>query len=321
MIEHPAADAQTYTDVVIPFAIEGRGATGRVTRLDAVVDTILTRHNYPRVVSTLLGEALAISALLGSLMKFEGIFTLQAKGDGPVSLLVCDFTTAAGSDGSVSIGGTLRGHASFDAERLTELDENQPHDLKALMGDGYLAFTLDQGDNTERYQGIVELAGESLDDCARAYFENSEQIASDIKTRCGLASGPSGMHWRASSTLIRHLPAVGGDITHTKDVTDEERSENWQHVRAMLGSLRAEEMLDPRLSLHDVLYRLYHEDGVRVFAPAHITFGCRCSAERLETVIKSFTDEERNSIAQDGVIDASCEFCKTVYSFKLADFT
>lgn len=319
MLERSAADDQTFSDLVVPFAIEGRGVTGRVTRLDAVVDTILTRHDYPRAVSTLLGEALAITALLGSLMKFEGIFTLQAKGNGPLSLLVCDFVTAPGADGAVSIGGTLRGYAKFDEAALATLGDG-PQDLRTLMGDGYLAFTLDQGEFTDRYQGIVALEGESLDDCARTYFQNSEQIAADIKTRCGLATGPDGMHWRAGSLLLRHLPAVGGDITPTTAHTEEERQENWDAARVMLRTLRAEELLDPKLSLHDLLYRLYHEDGVRVFSPAHLTFGCRCSADRLANVIRSFAADEREEMAVGGQIAAVCEFCKTEYVFRLSDF-
>ncbi|MDA5194792.1 Hsp33 family molecular chaperone HslO [Govanella unica] len=313
------SDALTFSDVVVPFVLEKRGVNGRVTRLDAVVDTILTRHDYPRTVSTLLGEALAITALLGSLMKFEGIFTLQAKGDGPVSLLVCDFVTAPGSDGAVSIGGTLRGYAKYDVEKLAALSDGS-HDLKTLMGGGYLAFTLDQGDFTDRYQGIVDLDGQSLDDCARAYFRNSEQIAADIKTRCALVSGAHGMHWRAGSLLVRHLPAIGGDIDPATAHTEEERLENWDYARAMLTSLRAEELLDPRLSLHDLLYRLYHDDDTRVYSPSHLTFGCRCSEQRLALVIGSFPPEERIEMAKDGEITATCEFCKTDYKFKLADF-
>lgn len=319
MLDHPAADSQTYSDLVVPFAIEGRGVTGRLTRLDAVVDSILTRHDYPLPVSTLLGEALAITALLGSLMKFEGIFTLQAKGDGPVSLLICDFVTTPGSDGAISIGGTLRGYARFDAAALAALGDG-PLDLKTLMGEGYLAFTLDQGDYTDRYQGIVNLEGESLDDCARAYFQSSEQVAADIKTRCGLATGPQGMHWRAGSLLIRHLPATGGDIAPVTLHTEEERQENWTAARALMDTLRAHELLDPRLSLHDLLYRLYHEDGVRVFSSAHLTVGCRCSEQRLAEVIQSFEPGERADMAIDGEISAQCEFCKTEYRFKLSDF-
>ncbi len=304
-------------DVVVPFTIEGRDINGRVTRLDAVVDNILSRHNYPDVVSKLLGEALAITALLGSLMKFEGIFTFQAKGNGAIPLLVADFATAPGADGAhQSIGGSMRGYARFDEAALAALGDG-PHDLKTLMGEGYLAFTLDQGNNTERYQGIVALEGTSLDDCARTYFLNSDQIAAEIVTRAGRVQGETGLRWHAGSLLIRHLPETGGTATGQ---SAEDRDENWTRARALLGSLKTDELLDPKLSLHDLLFRLYHEDGVRVFSPAHLADQCRCSAARLEKVIQSFSDDDRQAMVENDEITASCEFCKTVYKFKLSDF-
>ncbi|RMF09451.1 MAG: hypothetical protein D6763_07785, partial [Alphaproteobacteria bacterium] len=150
---------------------------GRITRLDTVVDTILSRHDYPTAVARLLGQALSLTALLGSIMKFEGVFTLQIKGNGPVSLLVCDFATPSGSDDSGAIGGVLRGVARFEAEKLPDGDALS---LDELVGEGYMALTIDQGSHTERYQGIVELVGDSLDECARHYFATSEQLPSEV---------------------------------------------------------------------------------------------------------------------------------------------
>lgn len=305
------------TDVVVPFAIDARDVTGRVTRLSAVVDDILTRHDYPDPVSALLGQALAMTALLGSLMKSEGIFTLQAKGDGPVNLLVCDFVAAAGADGAISIGGILRGYARYDTEAVAGLDPEDT-DLQRLMGSGYLAFTLDQGEDTERYQGIVALEGQSLDDCARNYFESSEQVAAEIVSHCGKVTPDAGdPRWSAGSIMIRHLPAKGGEARHR---APEERAEDWAHARVLLSSLRRNELLDPGLPLHDLLFRLYHEDGVRVFSPAHLGLGCRCDRDRLENVIRTFTPEERAEMMVNGVISAICEFCKTEYVFDPADF-
>lgn len=305
------------TDVVVPFALDERDVTGRVTRLSAIVNDILGRHDYPDLVSALLSQALAMTALLGSMMKSEGIFTLQAKGDGPINLLVTDFVAAAGADGAISIGGILRGYARYDEDAVAALDAGES-DLQRLMGKGYLAFTLDQGEDTERYQGIVSLEGQTLDDCARNYFENSEQIPAEIVSYCGkLSDDADGPRWSAGSIMIRHLPATGG---RARTRTPEQRTEDWSHSKILLSSLRRDELLDPALPLHDLLFRLYHEDGVRVFSPAHLGLGCRCSRERLETVIRTFSPEDRAHMMVNGVISAICEFCKTEYVFNPADF-
>lgn len=303
-------------DVVVPFTIEGRDVRGRIARLDEVVDDIIARHDYPDAVSSLLGEALLYAALLGSMMKFEGIFTLQASGDGPVSVVVADYAAAAGADGSVSIGGVVRGYARYDEARLAALGDG-PFDLGMLMGQGRLVFTLDQGQYAERYQGIVELTGASLDRAVRAYFLNSEQLPSEIIAHCAKVddgNDDDGPRWRAACLLIQHLP--GGGKIRGDDVAEE----NWQHVRALMQSVRRDEMLDPALSLHDILYRLFHEDGVRVFAPSHVALGCRCSEDRLRLIISSFSEEERSDMAEDNVISATCEFCKTEYRFLLSEF-
>lgn len=303
-------------DVVVPFTIEGRNVRGRITRLEAVATDVIARHGYPDAVSVLMGEALALTALLGSMMKFEGIFTLQAIGNGPVKTLVTDFATAAGADGHVSIGGIVRGYVRFDGTTIQGLD-NGPQPLAALMGGGHLALTLDQGRHMERYQGIVELDGASLDKSARNYFMNSEQLPSEVIARCRRVDGPAGPRWQATSLLVQHLPKAGAD-EHAAGAAQE--SDNWDHVRALLQTVRDEELLDPALSLHDVLYRLFHEDGVRVFEPSHLAIGCRCNRDRLRQVIATFSENDRQDMAEDGVISATCEFCKTDYRFILSDF-
>ena len=301
------------SDVVVPFTIEGRDVRGRIARLDDVVDDIISRHDYPDAVSALLGEALLYAALLGSMMKFEGIFTLQASGDGPVSVIVADYATAAGADGSVSIGGVVRGYARYDEERLAALGDG-PYDLGMLMGQGRLVFTLDQGQYAERYQGIVELTGASLDRAMRSYFLNSEQLPSEIIACCVKVSDGEEPRWRAACLLIQHLPSGG------KTLDDDAPEDNWQHVRALMQSVTRDELLDPTLTLHDVLFRLFHEDGVRVFAPSHVALGCRCSENRLRLIISSFGEEERRDMAEENVISATCEFCKTEYRFLLSEF-
>lgn len=304
-------------DVVVPFTIEGRDVRGRITRLDAVSSDVIQRHGYPDAVSGLLGEALALTALLGSMLKFEGIFTLQASGDGAVKTLVTDFATASGADGKVSIGGTVRGYARFDANAIAQLGDG-PYTLSALMGRGHLAMTLDQGRHTERYQGIVELDAGSLDNSARNYFINSEQLPSEVITRCRRVDTAQGPHWQAASLLLQHLPASGRQ-TESGGATDD-AAENWQHARMLMQTITDDELLNPDLSLHETLFRLFHEDGVRVFEPAHITIGCRCNEERLRRVIATFSTTDQQDMAKDGLITATCEFCKTDYRFKLSEF-
>lgn len=305
------ADSLTpiHADAVVPFEIEGRDAVGRITRLDAVVDRILTRHAYPLPVARLLGQALALTALLGSIMKFEGIFTLQIKGDGPVSLLVCDFATPSGSDTSAAIGGMIRGMASFDADVLP--DEDDPASA-ALLGEGYMALTIDQGSHTERYQGIVDLSGDSLDDCARHYFATSEQLPSEVASFCDRVDTDDGPRWRAGSLLVQHLPP--GD-----SAAPDPESDDWAHVTSLMRTLTQTEALDRELSLQHLLYRLFHEDGVRVFAPAHLGLDCRCNRQKLEDVIRTFPKDDVNHMVVDGRITVTCQFCTTEYVFDPAN--
>lgn len=305
-----------YTDAVVPFEVQGRDVAGRVTRIDSVVDTILGRHDYPVPIARVLGQALSLTALLGSIMKFEGVFTLQIKGDGPVSLLVCDFATPSGADGSHAIGGVLRGVANFSAE---DIPDGKDLSLRDLLGDGYMALTIDQGGESERYQGIVELSGDNLDDCARHYFTTSEQLPSAVYSVCEPVGTNGSTRWRAGSVLIQHLPPAGAGSSLENHELDDE-TEDWQHTAALLHTIKAEEMLDSSLSLQDLLYRLYHEDGVRVFAPAHLALGCRCSREKLEDVIRTFSEDDVQHMVVDGKIAVTCQFCNTEYVFDPAEF-
>ena len=300
--------APIHSDAVVPFEVEGRDVSGRITRLDAVVNSILGHHDYPDAVARLLGQALSITALLGSIMKFEGIFTFQIKGNGPVSLLVCDYATPAGADSSGAIGGILRGMAKFDADRIPA---SETPSMKDLLGDSYLALTIDHGSHTDRYQGIVELTGDSLDDCARHYFMTSEQLPSEIVSSCERASVDGSLKWRAASLLVQHLPPA----SDKGEGTVPENRENWNHVRALLQTVTSEELLDSALPLQNLLYRLYHEDGVRVFRPSHLGLGCRCSRQKLEQVIRTFSDDDIAHMVVDGKITVQCQFCNTDYVF------
>ena len=301
------------SDFILPFQIEGAGVRGRVARLDSVVDDIVRRHDYPPAVSRLLSESITLTALLGNTLKFDGVFSLQTRSNGPVRLLAADFTT----------DGTVRAYAGIDPDRKGELPEGAPGPTAAvpeLLGDGNLAFTVDQGVHSERYQGIVSLDGGTLAECAESYFRVSEQLPTRIKL--GVSPGTKGnghapLPWRASGIMIQQIAETGGGESRTpaalSDDASGEPGENWRRASILFDSLSFDELTDPNLRPEDVLYRLYHEDGVRVFDSHEVRFGCRCSRERITAVIRTFSEDEIAEITVNGKIEATCEFCSTTY--------
>jgi molecular chaperone Hsp33 len=305
-------------DLVLPFEVKALGIRGRVVRLGAVIDDILGRHDYPDTVSALLAQSVALAALLGSTLKFDGKFILQTKTDGPVSMLVTDFVSPNG----------IRGTARFNKASVNELGRLASE--TELLGEGYLAMTVDQGSDMDRYQGIVPLGSGSLADAAHTYFAQSEQIP----TRLHLAAGPVQIRghkqpqWRAGAILIQHLPQEGGISPLTFSSGDappgseESITENddWVKARLLLDTVESHELLDPTLSAEDLLYRLYHEDGVTVYTPLALQRHCTCSHETVETMLKGFSAEDRADMVEDGAIKVVCEFCSTPYVFKPAEF-
>ncbi|NCC21199.1 MAG: molecular chaperone [Alphaproteobacteria bacterium] len=283
------------------FQLESSNLRGRIVRLGSVLDDILVPHEFSDDIAHLAGEAATLAALLASMLKYEGSFTLQAQGDGVVRTLVADITSA----------GELRACATWDPERLKkvrahiELDtgEDQDNNLAQLLGKGYLAFTVDQGRNMERYQGLVELKGPSLTDCVHHYFTQSEQIGTGIK----MAVGKRGGTWRAGAIMVQHLPeqeqnpqAGAGNVAE----------DNWRRTMILLGSCTDDELLDEGLAGETLLFRLFHEEGVRVFAPQALTKGCRCTEEKIRGILMLMTERDRRDMAIDGEICMRCEFCR-----------
>lgn len=292
----PALDSTTEltSDLIQPFQLDLANIRGRTVRLGRVLDELLAPHDYPRQVEQLVAEAVVATVLLASLLKYEGVFTLQAKGDGPVSLLVVDVTT----------GGDVRAYARFDAERLASIDALAP--FEALVGEGYLAFTVDQGENTEGYQGIVALTGPTLADALAHYFDQSEQLPTAAK----LAARHYPDGWRAGALLIQHLPEE--DEGRIKK-TPAENEEDFNRARILMSTAADVELLDRTLDLNSLLYRLFHEEQVRVFQPHAIQRGCRCSAERVERALASIPQSELEDLKVDGEIVVTCEFCSSRY--------
>lgn len=311
-------------DVVVPFTLDRLDVRGRVVRLSDALDQILTRHNYPAPVARVLGEAVVLSSLIGSSLKFEGRFILQTQTDGPVNLIVVDFDAPDG----------LRGYARFDADAVQKAISEGKIETGQLLGPGHLAMTVDQGAHMERYQGIVALEGGSLEDAAHAYFQQSEQVPTMVRLAVAefTLRGERHAHWRAGGVLAQFLPPHGermlpdlpgdGDFANP-DTTDQNfiESDQWVETRAHLGTIADDELADPDISAERLLFRLFHETGVRVFEPMPIEERCTCSAERIESMLReNFTAEERQDMVVNGEIEVVCEFCSADYHFKPHEF-
>lgn len=292
------AQAQARDDIVLPFQVEPYALRGRLVRLGPAAEAILAAHDYPEPVSRLLAEMLALAPCLAAALKYEGVFTLQVKGNGPVQTLMADIT----SDGA------MRGYAGFDADAVHKVMEEHGPDapLQRLTEGGYIAFTVDQGRHADRYQGIVELSGASLAECTHAYFRNSEQLETGIKVAAGRSAEGT---WRAAAVMVQRLAYAGGTGA-PKGVSEDEYDEGWRTAVILMSSCTADELLDEALVPEGLLYRLFHETGVRVYPEETLVAKCRCSTEKVERVLKSLTDAELRDMTVDGAVSVVCEFCK-----------
>ncbi|WP_119677327.1 Hsp33 family molecular chaperone HslO [Indioceanicola profundi] len=293
-------------DVLQTFQLERSSFRGRMVRIGPALDEILTRHAYPEPVQRLLAETIVLATTLAAALKYEGIFTLQTKGDGPVSYTVADVTSV----------GDLRGYASFSADRLAEQQSHkgfQP-DMGSLLGSGYLAFTVDQGEHTERYQGIVELRGETLADAIRHYFRQSEQLATGVKAAVGKDKDGK---WVGGAIMLQTLPPEDAATAPEHRASNSE--DDWRRSMLLLETLTDAELLDADLPVNQVIFRLFHEEDPHVFTRQALRFGCRCSADRVATVLRSIDRSELDDLRKDGKVEVTCEFCNTVYRFDDAD--
>ena len=287
-------------DMILPFLLEVPDLRGRLVRLGPELDRIITRHDYPEPVAQLLAEMLALTCLLAGMLKFEGVFTLQTKGDGPLPLMVCDITS----------DGVLRGYAKVDEALLAKVLEasaGEPLPVSLLLGQGVLAFTVDQGPETERYQGIVELIGPTLADSVLHYFRQSEQVKAGIE----LAAGRTASGWRAGGLLLQALP----DDPEGRHALGSDEEDDWRRTQVLMASCTDEELLDPALPSNDLLFRLFHEERVRVYQARPLSAGCRCSRDSVETMLRSLPKQEVLSLKEEGEVVVTCQFCNTDYRF------
>jgi molecular chaperone Hsp33 len=289
-------------DAVAAFQIEGEAVRGRLARLGPAIDEILQAHAYPEPVANLLGEACALAALVGSNLKFDGRLIIEARGPGAVRFLVADYDTSGG----------LRGYCQFDEAEVAQVSQGFARPgAKSLLGAGHFMMTLDQGPDMDRYQGVTAIEGETLALCAEQYFAQSEQTPTRVRLAVGQADDGSGFRWRAGGMLIQNI------------ASDEARGsteEPWIRTQAHFETLGEDELLDPQLSSNHLLFRLFHEDGVRVFGAQPLRAFCRCSQERIETVLKSFDAGDRADMVEaDGKIRVTCEYCSRVYAVAPGD--
>ncbi len=285
---------------ITPFHLPGRPVRGRLVRLGPLANALLTRHDNHPAVTMLAGQALALAAALATALKFRGSFSLQAKGDGPVPMLLADCTEA----------GALRGYARANPERLAALLAVEPDPTAAaLLGGGYLAFTVDQGDDKERHQGIVAIEGESLADMALHYFETSEQLQCSVRLAC--AKTDAG--WRAGALILERIAGEGGI---DPDLDSEGQAESWRNANALARTLTDAEILDDALPVEEVLYRLFGLEGVAAHRHRALAYGCRCSRQRLSNILEGFSGDDLDHMAIGGDIVMTCEFCNLDFRFE-----
>jgi molecular chaperone Hsp33 len=293
-------------NLVLPFQTDRAGVIGRVVRLGSTVDDVLRRHDYPEPVSEILGQAVALTAMLGAALKFDGKLILQTTTDGAVDLMVADYRAP----------GAVRAYARFSSDRLDAEDEV----AASLLGRGHLAMTIDRGPETERYQGVVPLEGGSMSEAAHAYFHQSEQLPTFVRLVVAKhfgepeGGGPRRWSWRAGGIMIQKLTREGG-IEPEGGPEIAEESEDWNRARLLAQTVEDHELLDPLLAPERLLFRLFHEEGVRTHPAQKLETYCSCSREIVESMLCRFSDEDLDDMTVDGEVEVTCEFCNRAYSF------
>jgi molecular chaperone Hsp33 len=311
-------------DHVVPFQVEALDVRGRAVQLGPMLDSILERHHYPAPVARLLAEVVVLTVLLGTSLKFDGKFTVQTKSDGPVDLLVADFSTPE----------NVRAYARFDHAQLEKAIAAGETEPEQLLGKGVLAFTIDQGRFAQPYQGIVALDGTSLEEIAGVYFRQSEQIPTRVRLAAAELfdrdeDGKPRHRWRAGGLVAQFLPEApermrqpdlhggDGDAGPSAHVEDDA----WTEARSLVETVDADELTDPQVGTERLLFRLFHERGVRVYDPRAVVDRCSCSREKIKNVLKGFTPEEVEASQENGEISVTCEFCSTTYRFEVVEIT
>jgi len=307
-----------WDDTVLPFQLDRSDIRGRVARLDQTLDQVLDQHDYPPEVEAMVAEAALLTALIGQTINLRWKLSLQVRGDGPIRLIATDFFAPADDD----VPARIRAYASYDKDRL------QPGvDPFTQVGKGYFAILIDQGSGTTPYQGITPLAGGSLSSCAEAYFAQSEQLPTRFHLGYGLSREPGQAEsWRAGGVMLQHMPKASplmadggsgeGGLLAATDLLDEDEGENWSRANILLDTAEATELIGPTIGPTDLLLRLFHEEGPRVFDALPVQFGCTCSADRVRSTMSIYSARDiAHMTTDDGRVTADCQFCGAHYEF------
>ncbi len=308
-----------WDDTVLPFQLDRTDTRGRVARLDGVLQNVLAQHDYPPAIEALVAEATLLTALIGQTIKLRWKLSLQIRGDGPVRLIATDYYGPQ-EEGSPA---RMRAYASFDADALDDAA-----DPFSQIGKGYFAILIDQGEGTVPYQGITPIAGGSLATCAETYFAQSEQLPTRFALSFGQTQVPGeDLHWRAGGVMLQQMPEVSpfvateggtgeGGLLAASDVLDDDTAEDWNHVNILLDTAEEIELIGPSVQPTDLLVRLFHEDGPRVFDAQPVEFGCTCSADRVRQSLSIYSAKDIGHMTTDeGIVTADCQFCGAHYEF------
>ena len=308
-----------WDDTVLPFQLDRTDTRGRVARLDGLLQQVLSQHDYPPLVEALVAEAVLLTALIGQTIKLRWKLSIQIRGDGPVRLIATDYYGPT-KDGSPA---GIRAYASYDADKI-----DAKADPFAMVGKGYFAILIDQGEGMVPYQGITPIAGGSLAACAETYFAQSEQLPTRFALSFGQSQVPGeASHWRAGGVMLQQMPessfeADGSDATGddgllaATDILDDDVAEDWNHVNVLLDSADELELIGPSVQPTDLLVRLYHADSPRVFEAQPVVFGCTCSADRVRQTMSIYSARDIEHMTTDeGIVTADCQFCGAHYEF------
>ncbi|GGL55389.1 Hsp33 family molecular chaperone HslO [Wenxinia marina] len=307
-----------WDDTVLPFQLDASDIRGRIARLDGVLERVLRQHDYPPAIEALVAEVALLTAMIGQTIKLRWKLSLQVRGDGPARLIATDYYAPA-AEGEP---GRIRAWASYDEERLDPTGPGFPQ-----IGKGYFAILIDQGAGTTPYQGITPLSGGSLSACAETYFAQSEQLPTRFELAFGEARSPGQAEaWRAGGVMLQHMPKASplmsgggsgeGGLLGASDVLSGEEGENWSRANLLLDTVDALELVGPTVQPTELLVRLFHEEGPRVFDPQAVEFGCTCSADKVRQSLSIYSAKDIGHMTtDDGIVTADCQFCGAHYEF------
>lgn len=291
-------------DFVLAFDLPDAGLRGRLVRLDAVSTRALEAHPLPEPAARVAAETCVLGTLLGSTLKLDGRLTVQTKSAGPLDLVAADYY---GAEQDRPAG--IRSYARLDENRFAALGQSQPK-FESMTGEGVVAITIEPKTGGQRYQGIVSLAQESIAASAEAYFAQSEQLPTAIRLAAAPVFEPGNprLQWLAGGLMLQATPEGRVD------------SDDWERLASYVATLEDMELIDVSLAAETLLWRLFHEDEVRVHQAESIAFRCDCDTGRIVSVLRAYPQSEREALADaDGIVRAKCEFCGRMHEIPVTD--